>query len=563
MIIDAQDHPPRTGAAPWWPSLLVAAGTVLAYANALDGAFLFDDFGAIVDNPGLRQPGLPATWWSPRWVGDLTFALNFKLGGLEVLGYHLVNLVIHVANGLLVFALARTILRTPALREAAAGPLLRRHLPLVAATLFALHPMATQAVTYVVQRYASLATLFFLVALLLHLRARLALEEGGRARAGAAAGFALAVLAAACAMKTKEIAFTLPVVALGLELLCFQGPLGRRALLLGPLAATALLVPLAHLGAEPAARLGRALAETDTIPRGIYLLTQARVVVTYLRLLFLPVGQHLDRDFPLSASILDPAVLLSLGLLAALLWLALWRLAAARRAGRAAGVLAFLGVGWFFVTLSVESSVLPIRDVFFEHRVYLPSVGWAIAVGTALLVGLERLRLGLAPGLQVGALVLVVGAPLGAATHARNHVWKDELSLWGESVARSPGKARPHHALGVALANAGRVPEAIEQYQLALRLKLGYPEALVNLGDAYRAIGREEDALRIYQQTVLVAPTVPEAHNNLGAMYEARGRLAEALGCYREALRLDPRQAHARRNLARLLQRHPELAGPP
>ncbi len=127
--------------------------------------------------------------WPPsgnRYLGYLSFALNYRFGGLEVFGYHLVNLLIHVCNGLLVFRLTSITLRTPALRHVTSGPLVRRYLPVTAGLLFAVHPIATQAVTYIVQRFASLATLFYLLSLVLYAQTRLSLEENRPSKVRAA-----------------------------------------------------------------------------------------------------------------------------------------------------------------------------------------------------------------------------------------------------------------------------------------------------------------------------------------------------------------------------------------
>ncbi len=277
--------------------LVITAAAVLVYSNAFGASLHFDDFASIVENQSLRDL---RSQWPPsgnRWLGYLSFALNFRLGGLEVFGYHLANVLIHVCNGLLVFWLTSITLRTPSLRGAESGPLVRRFLPLTAGLLFAVHPVQTEAVTYVVQRFTSLATLFYLLSLALYAQARLSLEEDRPSKARAACLYGLSVVAAAGAMRTKEIGFTLPLVAAGYELLFFRP--GRRLLLLAPLGATALLVPLglATHGQKLADVLGEAsrfAAETPEIPRSVYLLTQSRVVSTYLRLLLLPIGQNVD-----------------------------------------------------------------------------------------------------------------------------------------------------------------------------------------------------------------------------------------------------------------------------
>ncbi len=424
--------------------LVIAVAAALVYSNTFDASFHFDDIQNIVQNDALRDP---SRLWPPsggRYLGYLSFALNYRVGGLEVFGYHLANLGIHVCNGLLVFWLTALTLRTPGMRNADAGPLVRRYAPLAAGLLFSVHPLATQSVTYIVQRFASLAALFYLLSVALYVQARLSLEAERPSKGRSAAFYCLSLLAAAGAMRTKEISFTLPLVAAGCELLFFRP--GRRSLLLVPLAATALLVPLglATQGqglADVLADVSGFASETREISRWAYLLTQSRVVLTYLRLLILPVEQNLDHDFPISTSLGDPAVLVALALLLGIAGAAVSLLVRARRSNGAPGALVFFGVAWFFVTVSVESSIIPIRDVIFEHRAYLPSAGAAVAMGTAVLWMIERLRFRASVAVQATLALLVTAGPLGAAAYARNLVWKNDLTprVQGERPRRRRG----------------------------------------------------------------------------------------------------------------------------
>src|SRR6266511_4314591 len=533
--------------------LVIAAATVLAYSNSFDASFHFDDLRNIVRNQSLRELGRQ---WPPsgnRWVGFLSFALNYRFGGLEVFGYHLVNLLIHVCNGLLVFWLAAITLRTPALRSAEAGPLVRGYLPLAAGLLFALHPVQTQAVTYIVQRFASLAALFFLLSLVLYAQARISLEADPPSRAAAGGLYGLSLIAAAAAMKTKEISFTLPLVAAMYEWLFFGAR--RRFLLIAPLAAAALLllpIDVITHGANFDDLLGdpsQFAAETPEISRGAYLLTQSRVVVTYLRLLFLPVGQNLDYDVLLSHSVIDPRVLFALAILLALAAVAVFLLRRARETNRGPGLLLFFGIVWFFVTLSVESSIIPIRDVIFEHRMYLPSAGAAVALGAALLWAIERMRLRASLARQAAVGLLLTTGPLGVATYARNLVWKDDLTLWGDAVSKSPGKARPHNNLGKALIDSEATSEAVNELLAALKIAPPNADALSNLGVAYAKQGRADEAIAAAMAAVAIKPADARAHNTLGTAYEVKSQIDDAVREYREAIRLAPSVAGVHYNL--------------
>jgi tetratricopeptide (TPR) repeat protein len=548
------------------PALIVLAAA-LVYSNTLDASFHFDDVTSIAGNPAIRSFG---SFWPPsgtRTLGYLSFALNYRLGGLDVLGYHLANLLVHACNGLLVHRLATLALRTPALRGSRPEGLVHRALPLVAGLLFTVHPLATQAVTYVVQRFTSLATLFYLLAVVLYLVARLELRAEGRWSRRAALAYAGSLLAAVAAMKTKEIGVTLPLVALGCELLLFERP--RRIGLVGPIFAAALLVPLAvwMKGGGTADLLedaSRLTAETQQISRWDYALTQTRVVARYLRLLVLPAGQNFDHDLRISRS-LDPAVLACALLLLAVVALAVVAWLRARKVGDPFGLVWFLGVAWFFVTISVESSFIPIRDVLVEHRTYLPDVGASLALGAALLRGIELLhaRSVVAPPAAVVGLVVLA---LGVTAWVRNGTWHDEVTLWSDVVAKSPGKPRAHDFLGSALFARGASEEAIREYRKVIELAPGTAEAArahSNIGAVHRARGRVDDAIREYEEAIALQPDLARAHLNLGMAYEAEGRLEDATGEYRAVLRLpglDLDRAKAHSSLGAILLRQGRAA---
>ncbi len=551
LTFEASDPPPTSREA-FVATLVIAVATVLAYSNTFNASFHLDDLPNIVRNESLRDL---RNQWPPsgtRWLGTLSFALNYRLGGLDVFGYHLVNLLIHVCNGLLVFWLLGTTLRTPTMRRAETGSLVRRYLPLAAGVFFVVHPVQTQAVTYIVQRYASLATLFLLLSLVLYAQARLSVETERPSKARSGYLYCLSVAAAAAAMKTKEISFTLPLVAAGYEFLFFAPR--RRPLLLVPLAATAVLVPLGLGGqwrnfGDVLGDASRVAAETPNIPRSVYLLTQSRVLMTYVRLLLLPVHQNLDYDFPLSHSLAEPSVLFATSVLLLISASAVFLLIRAREMNRAAGVLVFFGVAWFFVTLSVESSVIPIRDVLFEHRMYLPNAGAACALGTVLLWSVERLRSPRSVGLQCAVALIITAGPLAAATYARNSVWKNEVTLWSDVVAKSPEKARPHNNLGNALLDRGKTSEAVSEFTIALRILPGYADALNNLGAAYNEQGRIDEAIAELEKAISLEPAYASPHNNLGRSFRMKGQLEDAMHEFREALRRDSSMPEAHNNL--------------
>jgi tetratricopeptide (TPR) repeat protein len=396
-------------------------------------------------------------------------------------------------------------------------------------------------------------------------------------------------------MKTKEIAFTLPVCIAVYEFMFFRGKPVKRLLYLIPLLLTMLIIPLTLLNLS--APLGDIIGDVSEVTRdhrGIsrwsYLFTQFRVIVTYLRLLVLPINQNLDYDFPLYHSLFDPAVFLSFMFVLLVFGLGVYL---HRISGRAETNkkywlrLTSFGIFWFFLALSVESSVIPLRDMIFEHRLYLPSVGFFMAVTTAIGAGMERWG-DRAAYLKKAVLyaMLAVMLALSGAAYARNTVWQDRIRLWGNAIEGSPNKARPHYNLGnaykahdrtyeaineyqtaiklkpdyadphnnlgVAYFDQGRIYEAMNEYQTALRLKPDYADAHNNMGNAYLKQGRIQEAINEYQTAIKLKPDYVKAHYNLGVAYEAQKRTDEAMRAYQTAIRLKPDYANAHNNLGNI-----------
>ena len=583
--------------------LVVAAVGLLAYANTFEAPFTFDDARCIVANPVLRDAGyflepdraasLPLSLqcgFPTRYAGHLTFALNYRLGGIEPAGYHAVNLAVHVGSALLVYLLVALALRSPFFEGRPSQPRARAFLPVLAALLFVAHPLQTGAVTYVTQRFASLATLLYLAAVVLYLAARL---SGAPGRSVLAYGGALG--AASVAMVTKEIAVTLPFALVLCELSFLRGPWPRRLLRLAPFLATPLILAWVLGAFAPGTTLagfdeGLQQAGQSTLSRGEYVVTQLRVIATYLRLFVLPVGQNLDWDYPQYRSPLALPVLLSLALHSALLALAIALHVRSRRP-EAPGELRLgsFGLLWFFLAHAPESSVVPLSDILFEHRMYLPSVGLCVAAASLALALRERLlRTRPAAAAAVVPAISAAVLVLAAATFARNHVWGDEVRLWEDAAGKSPSKLRPRmqlaalysargrfddalreaqaaislrpgsaearNTLGVILRRQGRLPEAMESYLAALQLDPGFAEARHNVALLLAAEGHLDEAIRELEQAVRSKPDYAEARNALGVLYAQRGRLPEAIREWEAVLRIHPTHAKARANLDRAVR---------
>jgi tetratricopeptide (TPR) repeat protein len=531
------------------PAIAVLAIAVLCvgfYSNTWSSPFHFDDAANIEDNRYVRvtelglRPLHEAGFKSPsssRPVANVSFALNYYLAGYDVTGYHAVNLLVHFANGVLVYFLALVTLRLSGIRH-------RERIALFAALVFTAHPVQTQAVTYIVQRMSSLAAMFTLLALLLFVRGRLGPADGRRWAlwAGSFASWLLA-------LGSKQNAITLPVVILLYEWFFFRDLssdwLRRNSKIFLGLAALLVGVALLYLRGDPG-NLLVGYADRDFTPTE-RVLTQLRVVVFYISLLVFPAPSRLNliHAFPTSHSLFDPiTTLLCLLLLIGLLALAI----ALARNHR----LVSFCMLWFFVHLAVESSVVSL-EMAFEHRLYLPLVGFAL-FASWLLFSRSSKKQSLAGGIAV-----CVVAALGAATYVRNETWRDGVTLWSDVLAKNPRSHRGHYNLGVQLEARGRIDEAARHYTEAIRIAPRFAEAHNNLGTALAGKGRGEEAIRHYNAALEIDPEFAKAHNNLGMALSAQGRFDEAEHHYAEALRLVPDYAKAHNNLGVTLARQGRL----
>ena len=561
---------------------LIALSAVAAYHTSFAGSFVYDDEAAIVENPTIRQlwPIWPA--FSPPCDGrtvsgrpllNLSLALNYALDGLDAWGYHALNLAIHIAAAWLLFGIVRRTFLTPALRNRfgrAATPL-----ALASAVLWAVHPLQTESVTYIVQRAESLMGFFYLLTLYCVIRGTgagtvpffaaqnptLSMAVGGEKgdcppQRCSWLWYAAAVLACLLGMATKEVMVTAPLVVLLYDRTFVAGSFReawrrRGRLYLGLAAAWCLLAYLVFSTGLIARQFELGAPDAWTYAR-----TQPGVILRYLRLCFWPSRQCVDYylSWECNAARTLGEILPGAIVIAALLAATLWGMMKRR-------VWGYLGA-WFLLILMPTSSILPLRDLAYEHRMYLSLAAAAVFVVAGGYALWDRLLPRPAP-CSLGATVLRWGAPwlvltavllaLGSTTVARNRHYRSPVILWQDTLERFPNDATAHNNLGHALASSGGFQEAVAQYHEALRLKPHDANAHYNLGNALARLGRTDEAIEHFQQALRLKPSRAEPHNNLGLTLAAVGRTAEAIGHYREALRVNPELAEAHNNLGNAL----------
>jgi tetratricopeptide (TPR) repeat protein len=506
---------------------ILAAGAIAVYSRTFPIPLFFDDRAAIIDNSTIRHWG--TAWWPPinttasgRPILNLSLAINYAVSGTAGWSYHALNLAIHVLAGLTLFGIVRRTLARRA--EAAASPL-----AFFAALLWTLHPLQTEAVTYVIQRAESLMGLFYLLTLYCFIRGA---EANGRQRLW----FPLSVVACLLGMATKEVTVSAPLIVLLYDRTFVAGSFReawrRRGGMHVALAATWL--PLAGLVASAGwDRNGTSGFDVGITPWA-YWLTQFEAVIRYLWLSVWPhplVFEYGTFWVNRATEVALYAVMVVVLALAVLV--ALWR----------RPVLGFLGA-WFFVILA-PTSVIPGRiQMIVEHRMYLP-----LAAVIALAVGGAVTRYGRRS--LVVFLALAVGA--GWLTVERNDVYRSAEGLWRDTVAKRPANERAYNCLGVALFKDGQIQEAIKSYETALHLRSAYPEAHSNLGYALTKAGRFREAIAECRTALRLKPDYAKAYNNLGNALLEAGQVAEAIQSYETALRITPNDAKMHYNLGNAL----------
>ena len=541
--------------------VVLTVGAAAVYSNSFHVPFVFDDWGAVVRNPtlhslwppwGVLRPPAGGFTTTGRPLLNLSLALNYAAGGLVPLGYHLVNLALHVLAALTLLGwLRRTFSTDP------------RAVPMAfaAALVWALHPLQTEAVTYISQRAESQMALCYLLTVYWF---RVGCDRGQ------SRWLMLSALACLCGMATKEVMASAPVIVLCYDRTFVAGSFAaawrqRRSYYLG-LAATWLV-----LAGEIAA--GQSRGGTIGFGLGIswvnYLVVQCCAVTHYLRLALWPRPLVFDYGLAPAFHPLAFAVLAAL-LVVSLAGAALWAFAR----GRAAG---FWGL-WFFAILAPTSLVPGNRQTWAEHRMYLALVPLAVLFGWLLM---RRRQAWTWPA------VGIVGVALGAATFARNRDYRSNRSLWTDTAAKRPenafaqynlgedllrtgeypaaeaalrraialnsGYAEAHNNLGTVFAQTGRAVAAQAEFVLAARLKPGDAEIRNNAANALLAEGKWDPAEAEYRAAIADDPAFATPHNGLAQVQLRRKNLTGAVDEYRAALRLDPDQASVRGSLGAVL----------
>ncbi len=571
--------------------IIISCLGILVYSNTFHYTFHFDDFTYIADNSAIKNIQILQSIWNYypcRFITFLSLALNYHFNGLNVFSYHLFNIAVHLGSAILVWWLTLLTFSTPAIKKEK----IARHanvIALFAGLVFVSHPVQIEAVSYICQRAASMATLFYLTSLCFYVKWRLlqnsalAIEPKQPFKKIATLPTAphndtrrkffyiCSLITAIAAMFTKEIAITLPLMILLYESCFFS----RRAIngifinwkSITPFLLTLFIIPVVMLLTKSI--LFHEIQGITQGPEGIspmhYLLTQFRVMVTYIRLVFLPFNQNLDYDYPIFKSILELPVLTGFLFLITILLFAKHLFSKYR--------LVSFSILWFFLTLLPESSLLPEKDIIYEHRLYLPLVGFSIFLvssmyyvidtywsssrtlvvtrhseskGRRILRHLKILRFAQDDKrLKMMVALTIIVACYAILTYQRNKVWKNEFTLWNDTVQKSPHKGRPYMSRGSEYFQQGDFTKAISDYDKAIELSPDYMIVYIDRAVAYSKQGKLTEAIRDLNKAIEINPHREEPYFNLGNFFADQGNHIQAIQGYTKAIEINPNRAQS------------------
>jgi tetratricopeptide (TPR) repeat protein len=508
---------------PWWTWLIGLGALFLvfeAYGPALHSPFVLDDL--YLPYADVNAPLIHLSDWLrfPRPLLMFSYWLNYQAGTSDPHVYHTTNILLHFIVSTVVMLIAMRLLAW-----AGVAGRLRIALAVFSGGIFLLHPLQTESVAYVASRSEVLSVLLYYSAFAIFVYS----NSMTWLRA-----IAIVMLFGAAAA-TKEHTLTLPALILLTDFFWHRGGLRKNWVLYGLLAfactAGGVVVWKVLLGANTAG-----FGMKDLSP-ATYFFTQCRVVWTYVRMFFLPFGQNIDPDVPLSTGVLDPGTIFGL--------IALVAVAAAAWIYRKRWPLASFGVFVFLLLLAPTSSVIPIRDVFAERRLYLPFIGLILVV----LEPLRRLQFPQAVGACAAALLVST-----VLTYQRSDVWSTPLALWQDSAAKSPGKVRPRFQLAFAQYQLGECATAAANFEAAAKIEPPDYLLLVDWANALDCAQREDDAVQAFARAIQLNGGRAEAYVGLSAVYGKQRKMQEALNVLERAEAIDPAIAQIYLNRGGILE---------
>lgn len=539
------------------------------YSNTFDASWHFDDeFNILKNNPlhltELSWQNIKKTFFADpytdgklyRPVACLSFALNYYIGGAQVVGYHIANLVTHLLSSIFLFLFLHNTLNLPLLKARYGKN--RYSIALLATVLWAINPVQTQAVTYVVQRMASMAGMFYIMSMYFYLKGRTSGHTPLKFT-----HYSLCLICGILALGSKENSVMFPVSILLYDLFLIQG-LTKRNIIKNSLTCMAVILSclsLAIVLAGPSI-LDPIKLSASFQHRGFSLperlLTEPRVVLFYISLLLYPMPYRLciSHDIPVSRGLFHPP----LTMIAVLVIFTAIVLAISK--SKRWPLISFC-VLFFFINHAVESTILPLELVF-EHRNYIPSMLFFVPITILIMKGISFFSDRRSMRFILCAFVVLILVSEGHGTFVRNFAWKTEETLWLDAVKKSPKLPRTHHNLGRYYADIGLKEMALAEYKEALRLPEGpnrkfHHLTYHNMALLYKSTNDPDRAQMYFLEALKLDPHIPNAYIGLGILNMEKEQNQKALACFRKALTYDSKSPQARNYTGLILLRQKQI----
>ena len=512
---------------------IIVLSSFIVYLNSLNNGFIYDDIATIKENFAIRNPENIGVFFTNtintagssqvlqktyRPLVMTTFALNYWIGKFNVAGYHIVNILFHTANAVLIYILIILLLGM----ELNISQKKINVMAFFASLLFAVHPVNTEAVNYIWQRSELMASFFYLLAVVTFIRYR-----------GKTLQYVLLTVFYIMALMSKEMAVTLPFILMlidwyfmaGFNKRIFFNHFNKRYL---PLIVITLTYSIYRLTG-----FGFFGDISDPSKEGVfnYFITQSRVILKYFQLIIIPVGFSIDHNFPVSRSIFDGKVIMSFIIIIIIILVGNYLAKYSKTTS--------LFMLWFFIILIPTSTVISLYPIIMnDHRIYLAGAG----IITAIIILLFSYLPGKKFIIIVTGMVLVLFSFL---TIRRNIDWKDDISLWSATIKVSPGSFRAHDALGAAYLERGMLDEALKEKQKAIEINPNNVALYMNRGIAYGMKGQLENAMNDFDKAIELNPEDTDAYYNRGSLYGESGQYQKAIEDYTKAIELNPEDTTA------------------
>lgn len=516
-------------------SIMLFALTLFVYANALKNGFVWDDEFLIRDNVYIRSfshffdifksylacsSGNINNFYRP--LQDLSLMVDYYLWGgwNNPFGYHLTNVILHALAAIGVFFLTKRIMK-----DIVAA--------FIAASIFAVHPINTEAVTYVAGRADPLFLVFFTLSFIFFLKG--ADDLKGKAVPAMAAG-ALAAGCYALTILSKEIGIILPVYLI-VYILCFRRSSAERARLLIRCIPFALIA-VAYIIARKTVLDFSFVAPSFLMAKFniiIRLLTTFKAICVYLGLLVMPAGLHMERVIGIAGGLFEPLAVGAMFVVGALAAAVIW-------SRRYSEKIFFAGL-WFFIGLIPVSNIVPINSFIAEHWLYLPAIGFymmAGLAGSALFYKDKGAPFSIIWKAFTGFLLILLVLFYGFLTIERNKDWKDEISFFKNTLKYAPTNTRLHLNFGNTYYEQGDIDNALKEYQIAIELNPNYAEAYSNIGSIYLRRGNYAEAKVEIEKALKLKPDFPQALSMAGLLAEMEGNYPKAEEHYLAAIKIMP-----------------------